>query len=234
MKLHLSLIAALCLAGSAHAGADLDLKVAHYSRIVTPEGVTREARFSETMLRRANHVWTARVLPPGQASHRHENDGSSGMKKVAARQGTAHKHFNHVVLPRHLSLDNGQPRLEFVDAQEKQVIAIPAGEYDNVGFDGSWEHAYYLLDPKRLKAMPVTARASAVPGARWREREQNGLFERVLWDDRREVPLVIESGDKAATFYNRVELTVMKGVTPERPWLDTKGYARREYADFLD
>ncbi len=234
MKLPLSLLACLCLAGTAHAGADLDLKVAYYSRIVTPEGVTREARYEESMLRRARHVWTARILPVGQAPHSHDDGSTPGVRKIAARQGAAHKHFNHVVLPRHLSLDNGQPRLEYVDAHEKQVIAIPPGEYDNVGFDGSWDHAYYLLDPKRLKAMPVTARASTVPGARWREREQDGLFERVLWDERREVPLVIESGDKAATFYNRVELTVQGSVTPQQPWLKTKGFARREYADFLD
>ena len=101
-----------------------------------------------------------------------------------------HKHFNPVTLPRHVALEDGKLRLRYVDAQAKEVITIPPGEFDNVGFDGSWDHAYYLLDSKGLRAMAVSRRASPVPGARWRERERDGLYERVLWDDKRALPLV--------------------------------------------
>ncbi|NRR34308.1 hypothetical protein HSX11_29480, partial [Oxalobacteraceae bacterium] len=214
------------------AGADLDLNIVYYSKVVTPEGVTREARYEEKMLRRAGHVWNARVLPASaQEQHEHE---ANPLKKVAARKSAEHKHFNHVVLPRHVVLENNKPRVEFIDAHDKEIISIPAAEFDNVSFDGSWEHAYFLLDSKRLKAMPLSARASSVPGARWREREEKGLFERVLWDENRQIPLVIESGDKAATFYNRVEMTVQAGLTRELPWQKLKGYGQKEYSDFLD
>ncbi|GGZ02016.1 hypothetical protein ACFFTM_08540 [Pseudoduganella plicata] len=142
------------------------------------------------------------------------------------------KHFNPVVLPRHLAQEGKQLRLEYVGPHAREVIAVPPGEFDNVSFDGSWDRAYYLLDPKRLHAMPVSARKSTVAGARWRERD--GVFERVLWDERREIPLVIESGDRAGTFFNRLELTVQPHLAGDLPWQKLKGYARREYADFLD
>jgi hypothetical protein len=198
--------------------ADLDLKVAYYSKVVTAEGVTREARYEEKMLRRAGHVWTARVL----------------LAHAGAHGAGAHKHFNHVVLPRHVVLENNQPRVEFIDVHAREIVAIPRAEYENVSFDGSWDHAYYLLDSKRVQAMPLSSRTSAVAGARWREREEQGLFERVLWDDQRQIPLVIETGDRAATFLNRMEITIQPGLTRDLPWQKLKGYAQKEYSDFLD
>ena len=48
-------------AAAAPAAPDLDLLITYYSKVVTPEGVTRESRYEETMLRRPGHVWTARV-----------------------------------------------------------------------------------------------------------------------------------------------------------------------------
>jgi hypothetical protein len=231
-------LAALAIASAAHADTDVDLRIVRYSKVVTAEGVTREARYEETMLRRAGNVWLARVLPATAQAHDHEHDhdrgGEARAHQAVARKSVGHKHFNPVTLPRHVALEGGKLRLRYVDAQAKEVIAIPAGEYDNVGFDGSWDHAYYLLDTKGLKSMPVTNRASTVAGARWRERERDGLFERVLWDDKRAIPLVIESGDKAGTFYHRTELKVAAGLARELPWRQLKGYAQREYADYLD
>lgn len=223
---------ALCLAGSAHAAPDLDLRIAYYSRAVTAEGVTREARFEETMLRRAGHVWTERVLPPQPPAHAEHAHGQAGAG--ATRVAAVHKHFNPALLPRHVTLENGKVHLEYVDSGAREVIAVPPGEFDNVAFDGSWARAYYLLDPERLRALPASARKSDVPGARWRERERNGAYERVLWDGRREIPLVIESGDSAGTSLHRIVLTVQRDVTRTLPWQRLAGYARREYADFLD
>ncbi|WP_338764244.1 hypothetical protein [Massilia sp. METH4] len=219
-------------AGAAHAGTDVDLRVTRYSKVVTAEGVTREARYEETVLRRAGNVWTARVLPASVAPHGHDHD--AGPHKAAARQSVGHKHFNPVTLPRHVALQDGKLKLRYVDPHAREVIAIPPGEYDNVGFDGSWDHAYYLLDTKGLRAMRVTQRPSTVAGARWRERERDGLFERVLWDDANGIPLVIESGDKAGTVYYRTELKVAGNLTRDLPWQKLKGYAQREYADYLD
>ncbi|HEX8405999.1 MAG TPA: hypothetical protein VF670_15355 [Duganella sp.] len=218
-----ALLAAVCAAGATHAATpatppapDLDLTVAYYSKVVTPDGVTRESRYEEKMLRRPGHVWSARVLP----AH-------------AAPQEGHHHGFNHIVLPRHVTLAGKTPRVEYVDAKERAVVAIPPSEFENVNFDGSWDRAFYLLDPKVLNAMPVTTRVTTVPGARWREREEGGVFQRVLWDEQRQIPLTIESGDKAGTFYRRVDVTPHAGAA-EAPWKKLQGYAQREYSDFLD
>ncbi|MYM35877.1 hypothetical protein GTP38_16195 [Duganella sp. FT94W] len=218
---NLFLFAATLSVAVCASATDLDLKIAYYSKVITPEGVTREARYEDTMLRRAGHVWTMRVLPAHAAEHHDDQPG-------------AHKHFNHVVLARHVVQEGGKTRIEFIDAHDKDVVAIPPSEYGNVSFDGSWDHAYYLLDSKRLKTMPLSSRPSAVAGARWREREDKGLFERVLWDDQRQIPLAIESGDKAGTFVNRVDISVQPGLTRDLPWQKLKGYSQKEFADFLD
>ncbi|KQQ47153.1 hypothetical protein ASF61_00380 [Duganella sp. Leaf126] len=224
------LIATVSLAGTVHAVAsappgvaaapDLDVTISYYSKTLTPDGVTRESRYEETMLRRPGHVWTARVLPASAARLRDD-------------AGDHHHGLDHIAMPRHLVNAGKTPRLELVDARDKAVVAIPATEFENVNFDGSWDRAFYLLDPRLLKTMTVTGRASTVPGARWREREDNGVYQRVLWDEQRQIPLTIESGDKAGTFYRRVDVTARPGATAA-PWTRLQGYAQREYSDFLD
>lgn len=226
MKFIFVLITAAALLHNAQAATpaatapDLDLQISYYSKVVTPEGVTREARYQEKMLRRPGHVWVARrlakTLPEAQA------------------QASEHKHFNPVVIPRHVLLENKKLRLEYLDAHAQQVIAILPSEYDNVSFDGSWENSFYLLDPKLVSAMPLSSRRSAVTTAEWREREKNGVFQRVLWDSQKQIALIIESGDQAGTFYRRVEVTALAGLTRAMPWKNLKGFAQKEYADFLD
>jgi len=214
----LALAIAIPAAQAAATAPALDLALAYYSKVVTPEGVTREARYQERMLRRPGHVWSTRVLPAG----------------VPAPAHAGHAEFNPVLLARHVQLAQGKPQLEFVDQRGRELVAIPPSEYANVSFDGSWDNAWFLLDPKRVQALPVSGRPSAVPGAQWREREKDGLFERVLWDGQRQLALVIESGDRAGTVYRRVEVAVLPTLESRLPWQQLQGYARKEYADFLD
>lgn len=220
MKWPVFLLAAglLATAVARAAAPDLDLGITYYSRVQTPEGVTRESRYEEKMLRRAGHVWSARMLPAS----------------VAHAETHRHKQFNYVVLARHVIMENNKLRLEYVDAEERQVIAIPAAEYENVHFDGSWVNNFHLLDPKLVAAMPLSSRASDFPGARWCEREQNGMFQRVLWDEQKQIPLAIENGDRAGTVYRRVDIKVLAPRDGAPPWSDLKSYVQREYADFLD
>jgi len=221
MRLRFLMLAACCLAGQAIAAAPppLDLKLAYYSRVLTPEGVTREARYEERMLRRPDHVWVARTLPEGVQP---------------AREAGSHAEFNPVLLARHVVREGGKLRLEYVDRKARELVAIPPAEYANVSFDGSWDKAWFVLDPRRVLTLPVSSRPSAVAGAVWREQEKAGNFERVLWDPQRQVPLVIESGDRAGTVLHRVEISVLPQLEQRLPWLALAGYTHKEYADFLD
>ena len=209
-------LAACCLTGAAGAAPSLDLAIAYYSKVRTPEGVTREARYEERMLRRPGHVWVARSLP------------------AAAQARHGHAEFNPALLARHVVNDGGKVRVEYVDRQAREVVAIPPSEYANVSFDGSWETAWFLLDPKQVMTLPASNRPSPVAGARWRERAQGGNVERVLWDEKRQLALVIESGDRAGTVLRRIEVTVLPGLADRLPWLALQGFAQKEYADFLD
>jgi hypothetical protein len=207
-------------AATALQGPDLDLSIQHYRRVMTAEGVLRETRYEETMLRRPGHVWLARVLP--------------AQRSAKPRHDHGHEHPNYEVLPRHVMLERDRIRLEAVNAEAHEIIAIPPGEYDNANFDGSWVNAFFLMDPKRIAALPLSKRPSAVSGAGWREQEKNGVFQRVLWDEARMVPLVVETGDRAETFFERVTVKPLPTLTKSLPWTQAKGYLQREYSDFLD
>jgi len=245
------LVAAAPLA--AHAapdGPDLDLSVQYYSRVLTAEGVVREIRYQEKMLRRPGHVWVERVLPAAPAGSKHgeadEHEAGSGkpsgVEQVALKPSAnhtdeaahEHKHFNYVVLPRHLERDGAKLRLEFVDAQQRSVVAIAPTEYENVNFDGSWANAFFLIDPQGVASLPLSKLASPVASARWHEREKNGQFQRVLWDDKKMIPLLVETGDRAGTYFRRIEVKQQASLVKNLPWQNLKGYAQKEYADFLD
>lgn len=210
---------------------DLDLGIRYYNRVLTPEGVTRESRYEEKMLRRPGHVWVERVLPAVHGSH-----DAHGAKQPVALKRTQHehKHFNPVVIPRHVMLDKNTVKVEYIDARDKVVVSIPKAEYENVNFDGSWENSFYLLDPKLVAAMPLSKQVSNVAGAHWREVEKNGVFQRVLWDAQKQIALIIESGDRANTFYRRVDVKLQASLSRAQPWANLKNYAQREYADYLD
>lgn len=222
LKSFLLFAASLCTfaAQAAPAAPDLDLGISFYSKIITEEGVTRESRYEERWLRRTGHVWVERVLPQ-RAKDTHEHKGSG------------HRHFNPTLLARHVTLEDGKLKLEYVDAHARERIAVPPGEYGNVSFNGSWDSQFYLVAPKMIAELPLSTRVSNVPGARWREREKNGQFQRVLWDDERQIALVIESGDRAGQEFQRIEARPSKA-SAAAPWNKLAGYSLREYADFLD
>lgn len=239
-----ALFVSIAASAATPAAPDLDLSIQYYSKVMTPEGVLRESRYEEKMLRRPSHVWVERVLPPAALAHQDghaENDRQAGraadkaVKKVALKAAAhEHKHFNYAVLPRHVILDNNKARIEFIDALEKQVVTIPPAEFENVNFDGSWVNAFYLLDPEQLQALPLSTKLSTVKGARWRERENHGVYQRVLWDEQKQIPLIVESGDRAGSFYRRIEVKPLAGLSKDLPWLKVKGFAQKEYSDFLD
>lgn len=204
---------------------ELDLHLRYYSKSLSTEGVLREARYEEKLMRRiegrAQHLWQSRILPPGAEHAEHEKDPH------------AHKHFNPVLSARHLVLEDGRMRLEYINQAAKEVVATPPGEYDNVNFDGSWGRAAYLIEPEVLAKLPLLQRA-APAGAEWRERKANGQFLRVLWDKQRKIALQLEQGDIAGRNLLRIEVSPAATLSQNRPWRNVQGYTQKEYADYLD
>jgi hypothetical protein len=206
-------------------GPALDLSIKYYDKAMTAEGVLREVHFEETMQRRPGHVWVMRVLP--KTSH----DSHSHHEHEATQD---HKHFNPVFLPRHVSLEGGNLKLEYVDRSKKEVINIVASEFENVSFDGSWINAYFLVDPQQVLEMPLSKKTSAVDGASWHEQEKNGVFQRVLWDNKNAIPLEIETGRHDGTVFRRVSVKIEPAASAEVPWKNLQGFAQKEYSDFMD
>ena len=136
--------------------------------------------------------------------------------------------------PLHVSFDGKKTTLEFVNAHERQVVYIEPTEYENVNFDGSWLNAYYLLDPHMVATMPISTRTSAVSTAHWHEQQKNGQFQRVLWDDKKAIPLIIETGNQQGTAFQRISVLPNAKLASDLPWMHSQGYEKKVYSDFLD
>jgi hypothetical protein len=202
-------------------GPDMDLTINYFNREITTDGVVHESSYVEKMIRRKGHVWTQRVLP-------------NHSKIETTQPNHEHRDFNYVVLPRHVSYDGSKTNVEFVDPRERQIICIAPTEYENVNFDGSWANAYYLISPQIISLMPISARPSTAAHTQWHVLDKNGLFQRVLWDEKMNIPLIIETGDKAGTFLQRIKVQRDAKLVKNPPWNMLQGYVQKEYSDFLD
>lgn len=199
------------------APADLNLLVKHDITEIGADGVTRNIRFQERVYRRNGLVWVERVLPA--EAHRGEDH---------AQGGHDHKHMDLAASARWITQDKGQGvRIRLVNHHDRVVIDVPAAEYANVGFDGSWENAWHLLDPRQLKDMRVKS------GGLY-EKAGNGNTVRVLWDSKAEIPRRVESANKSGTSR---KIMVAEDIPAPRktPWEGLgSGYQQKEYSDYLD
>jgi hypothetical protein len=209
-------------------GPALDLSIKYYDRAMTVEGVLRETHFEETMLRRPGHVWVSRVLPKLATA---ENGKHAHQEHEASHD---HKHFDPVFLPRHVSMEGDILKLNYVDRSKKIVINIVASEFENVNFDGSWINAYFLVDPQQVLAMPLSKKTSPVAGTNWHEQEKNGVFQRVLWDNKNAIPLEIETGRNDGSLLRRVSVKIEPSLSVDLPWSNLTRFIQKEYSDFLD
>ncbi len=221
---------------------DLDLTVQFYSKTHTPQGALRETRYEETMIRRGQHVWVMRVLPRLAASPPLKTPPGASLNgrqvhvihPVSRPQDVAGAQQNSLVMARHVVIDHGKLRVEYVFQNSRELIVVPPAEYADLKLNGSWPTSFYLIEPQRVTAMPLSQQASEVAGARWHEQVKDGVFRRVLWDEARQLPLIVEVGDTAATFFNRIELKPQATLSAARPWQDLSSYTQRAYADFAN
>ena len=202
---------------------DVDLLLTHTMKSVGVDGITRTAEFSERVVRRKNQIWTERIMP-----------ASAITTPDAAR---AEKEFDTALASRWIvRRADMKPELMLVNTRAKLVVPIDKPDYDNIGFDGSWDSAYYLLDPKSLKQMYASGSRQADGTAWYESKRGKGATQttiKVLWDETFMYPRQIESVRADGT--DRKKMTATKLAAQRTlPWDSTKNYRHKNYADFLD
>jgi hypothetical protein len=231
MRLALALAVLAIMAPTRAAAAppppDLDAVVTYETRHVLASGVVREERWQERLVRRGDVVWSERILPPAAAAaHRHES----------AAEHAGHKHFDFEVASRLVGRGaDGQTVLRYVDAVHRVVVGVPAAEYGAVGFDGRWDAAAHLVPPQVVASMQGLAGRAPSAGTRWVGERASAWTHKVLWSDRHQVALRIESSRDDGSFRRVVTVAPARGNASGRPpWLGIEGWTQKEYDDFMD
>ncbi|MBI2770426.1 MAG: hypothetical protein HYX47_12445 [Burkholderiales bacterium] len=95
------------------------------------------------MSRTKDNLWVSRVLPADSHSAGGHPKGDK-----------AHKHLYVATASRWITRDaTGKAQLKLVPAHGKVVVTVGKADYDSVGFDGSWDAAWGLIDAGTLKRM---------------------------------------------------------------------------------
>ncbi|MET0356368.1 MAG: hypothetical protein ABW044_06290, partial [Cellvibrio sp.] len=168
-----------------------------------------------------NTVWSERIIP-AVAHHEHHKDDSS------------HKHnLNFSTAGKWLVRDSSN-RVQFrlVQKNEKKIIAPRVTEYGTLGFDGEWETAYYLVNRTRLKQMKLLNK-DAAEGTQWYEKTDGNIFTRILWNEKREIPLSIETGSLDGTTNSKIIISI-SSAPAKLPWNNLGNYQAIAYEDLLD
>lgn len=205
---------------------DLAAILTHESHELTAEGVSKDVRYQERFIRKNGHVWAERIVPESVSAESEKHEAKDG-----------HKHdFNFNIAAKHIIKDaNGIPSISFVNRHDKLIIAVGKEEYQTIGFDGSWESAYYLVSPALVRKLSLSGMPSPAANARWYEKNGKDDFFRVLWAEDMELPLVIESGTKNGVRHSKVTAKIVPlPQTGALPWVNLQNFEHKDYNDLLD
>lgn len=197
------------------------------SMTVTADGVKKQTHFQELFIRDTNLVWSERIIPKSIQQHQHDQASNS-------QEQHHHKHNLNFASAGKWLVRNTDDRINFrfVRKEDKTIIAPRDSEYGTLGFDGVWETAYYLVNRSSLKKMTLLKKP-APAGAAWYEQKNATQFTRILWDDKNEIPLSIESGTLDGNSNNKITLTLTPAPSV-LPWSTLTSYRTIAYEDLLD
>ncbi|WP_200379221.1 hypothetical protein, partial [Rubrivivax gelatinosus] len=202
----------------------LSLRLTHTSLSIGSDGVTRQTRYQDRMVRRANVVWLERELPPALAEH----EAHAGPEHTGPHAGHAHDEARGA--PLLLRRVGDEVQVQSVLRERRRVIDVEPAHQGNVGYGGSWAAAYWLIDPAALARMERLGRSGGVEHYRLRNGERTTLVD---WDVRGQYARRIEQHD--AHGLSRQLLTAEIIPTPAPlPWDALAGYGRGDYSDLLD
>lgn len=218
------LFTSLLLISHTALAAPLSAIMTFESMTLTSDGVKKQTQFQERFIRDTNIVWSERIIPA--VAHHHEEESASGHDH--------HEHnLNFASAGKWIARDaKNKISFSFVRNDEKKIIVPRESEYGMLGFDGEWETAYYLVNRAALKTM-TPLKKPAPEGASWYEKKDSVQFTRILWDERKEIPLSIETAKLDGTMSNKITLAL----TPAPltlPWTQLGKYQTIAYEDLLD
>jgi len=222
MKNILLLIFAISFVSTAKA-APLAAIMTFESMTLTTDGVRKQTQFQERFIRDNNMIWSERILPSTVQQHRHDE----------ANEQEHHHDLNFATAGKWISRNaNNQVNFAFVREHEKKIIQPRNSEYGMLGFNGEWETAYYLVDRSVLKKMTATKKGTT-DATQWYEKKDATQLTRVLWDERKEIPLSIETSRLDGTMSNKITL-VITAAPAVLPWNNLQTYQTQAYEDLLD
>lgn len=200
------------------------LLVQHASFSIGEDGVSREARYSDRMLRAPGHVWVEREVPAALAAH----DAQHPVQRAGPHADHAHDEAR--LAPLLLQRDGERVRVQTVLRKRRSVLDVEPGHHANVGYGGSWAAAYRLIDPAALARME---RVSCHDGlVRYRQRG-GGRTTLVDWDARGQYARRIEQRDDDGLSH-QWQTAQPRPLPAVLPWNALAGYGRGEYSDLLD
>jgi hypothetical protein len=214
------------VAAAVAAAPGVTLRLSYENRSIGNDGVTRDSRHSDLMVRRAGVVWIERELP----AVLRENESHGHTHAPGPHAGHAHNDAQGAPLLLRRGAD-GTVAVQVVLHNQKRVIDVELGHHGNVGYGGSWAGAYWLIDPASLKRMEVVGPArNGVQSYRLRQGERVTLVD---WDIAGHYARRIEQKDGHGLSSQRMTATPVATPKP-LPWDALGGYARGDYSDLLD
>ena len=216
--LKVTLASVTLLAASWACAQDVELLVKHTAMSSGADGIKRSTEFAERVSRSKDNVWVSRVLPAkAHADHDH------------AKGDKAHKHIDVATASRWISKDAaGIAQISLVPNDEKVLVNVSKTDWENVGFDGSWDAAWGLIDPASLKRMKAGTVAGDLTTYTLAEKGRNV---KVVWNTKLRIPMLVESSDPSSRRQTTVQ--VLQSAS-SRPWDQLRGYAKKDYSDYLD
>jgi len=201
---------------------DLDVKMKTETKVIGNDGVIRTTYLEEHFVRKGPAAWVERIIP------------SVVPAKKKAKSGSDHEHFDPLEGARLVEMEKGQIRLSFLQHDDKVRVGIPKSEYASIGFDGSWERAYYMMTPQEYAALKPTNRVTNQANTQWYEGDDKENFLRILIDFKNAIPLVIERGNFIGTRHHKITLTPLALGEIPKEWKNINTYTPKVYSDFVD
>jgi hypothetical protein len=226
-KLAIFLASAATIAMQAAVAAPpLSAVLAHEVTEQSADGVTRVTRYQERFIREGDNVWIERLLPEWTR-------GEAYARKVQLDQD--HNELDVHVAPRLVRpAANGGASLLLVDPKRRATFSAGPEDFEHLGFSGRWNAELSLIDPASLGQMKRSPRPAEISGAHWYEQETAADYTRILWSERLQFPLAIETGARDGRYTSRTSVRMASDKTPRRPWLQLRDYAAREMSDLGD